>query len=282
MAVLDVRMTLCLNSYAVPLVETTLDFVDPYNLANEGDEELHVSLVNFNATGDKAWLNSALEKDARWWLRNAHEVPLLREVLLLISNKKVKKGGELLMPRKHKSLVPLQLRGKVLYFQNNSRCVTLALKQGHEVEQFKWFMNELKKDISSLANGEPEANNKPSKTEILEDIHEPLENALKTLRDHPRCSKANFVPSRQAFRLVRADKATIDIRVKELKRKRAEALEHDDQAGVRRQFDIALQVCVEFLEHRDPEQLEPAVPDEPSEADILAEGLAVGVVEDLP
>jgi hypothetical protein len=289
MAAIDVSISLCLNKYAVPLVEEILGFVDPYNLSDDADEELPVSLVNFNATGDKAWLNSGLEKDARWWVRNAHRVPLLGEVLMLIMNQKVKKGADVLMPRRHQSLMPLQVRGKILWFKNNARCVTLALKQGHEVEQFKWFIKELKKDLENLPNEEPEAK-KLSKVEILKEIHDPVENALKTLRDHPGCSRANYVPSRMAFRLLRADNATMDIRVKNLKRKRAEALQHEEQEGLSRQFDLALQACVDFLEHRYPEQPEPAVPEEAPQA---AEGLAeepegpaeepaVGVAEDLP
>ena len=49
-------------------------------------------------------------------------------------------------------------------------------------------------------------------------------------------------------------KATSDIRVMNLKRKRAEALEHDDEDSVQRQFDVALQTALTFLNHGDPEE----------------------------
>jgi hypothetical protein len=282
MAALDVKISLCLGKYAVPLLVETLGFVDPYDLAGDADEEAEVSLVNFNVTGDKTWLNCALEKEGKWWVYHAHQVPLLMEVLTLIMNKKVKKGSEVLMPRKHKNLCPLQVRGKVLWFMNNSRCVTLALKKGHEVEQFKWFMQELKKDTESLANGEPESIKKLSKAEVLGDIHSVVEKALQTLRDHPGCDKANYLPSKNTFRLVRVDDSRMDVRVKKLKRKRAEALEHDGQEGVSREFDMALQACFAFLEQRGPQQPDPAVPVDAAHAEVLAEGLAVEAAEDLP
>ena len=55
------------------------------------------------------------------------------------------------MPRSRKSLLLLQVRGKILWFENTSRCVVLALQQGREVEHLQWFMNEPRKDICNLA-----------------------------------------------------------------------------------------------------------------------------------
>jgi tripartite-type tricarboxylate transporter receptor subunit TctC len=69
-------------------------------------------------------------------------VPLMQEILALIKNKKAKQGNNALMPRNHKNLLPLQVRGKILWFENNSHCVILALQQGREAEQLQWFMNE--------------------------------------------------------------------------------------------------------------------------------------------
>ena len=75
----------------------------------------------------------------------------MQEILGLIKNKKAKQGNNALMPRNHKNLLPLQVRGKILWFENNSRSVILALQQGREVEHLQWFMNEPHKDICNLA-----------------------------------------------------------------------------------------------------------------------------------
>ena len=64
------------------------------------------------------------------------------------------------MPRNHKTLLPLQVRGKILWCENNSRCVILALKQGREVERLQWFTNELHKGTKNLAE-DPEVSDGP-------------------------------------------------------------------------------------------------------------------------
>jgi len=141
---------LCLNGSAVPVETQTLAFVDPYCLAEEPDELLPVSLVRFSATGDLNWLHQGLVLPRRWWLQNHFRVPLIQEILGLIEDKKPKRGSQVLLPRNHKNLLRLPVRGKILWFENNSRCVIVALKQGREVEHLQWFMDELHKDIWNL------------------------------------------------------------------------------------------------------------------------------------
>jgi hypothetical protein len=128
----------------------TLPFVDPYNLAEELDELLPVSLVRFKATGDLWWFRQGLALLARWWVQNHFHIPLLQETLGLIKDKKPKQGSQVLMPRSHKNLVPLQVRGNFLWCESNSRCAILALRQGLDIEQRQWFMDERKKDIEHL------------------------------------------------------------------------------------------------------------------------------------
>ena len=72
MSSICVQHRLCANDHAVPVDQKSLSFVDPYNLANEADEELAVSLVSFKATDrdngkDKKWLEEALHVPARWY-----------------------------------------------------------------------------------------------------------------------------------------------------------------------------------------------------------------------
>ena len=129
-----VEMRLCLNGSSVPVETQTLAFVDPYSLAEEPDELLPVSLVRFSATADLNWLQQGLVLPTRWWRQNHHRVPLIQEILQLIQDKKPTRGSQVLLPRNHKKLLPLPVRGRIRWFENNSRCVILALKQGREVE----------------------------------------------------------------------------------------------------------------------------------------------------
>jgi len=281
MPVIEVQMRLCLNDCGVPLEKQTLPFVDPYNLADEPDEPLPVSLVSFKATGNLNWLHSGLALPARWWVKNHFRIPLLQEILGLIKDKKPKQGGHLLMPRNHKNLVPLQVRGKVLWFENNSRCVVLALKQGKEIEHLQWFMEEVNKDIENhVVFSDPECpedqpgpgpSHKTSRVQIPEDLEDLVNKCLETLQEHPESLAAVYLASRNSFRVHRKDKAWKDIKVKDLKRKRAQAFEQQDQELVKRQFDIAVQGCIEFLDSR--------VPGAAASSNQQPEGLAVGLAE---
>jgi len=125
-----VEMRLCLDGMASPLEKKTLAFVDPYCLAEKPDEVLPVSLVRFSATGDLNWLHQGLVLPRGWWLQNHFRVHLIQEILELIQDKKPTRGSQVLLPRNHKKLLPLPVRGRILWFENNSRCVILALKQG--------------------------------------------------------------------------------------------------------------------------------------------------------
>jgi len=263
--------------------------LDPYNLADEPDEPLPVSLVSFKATWNLNWLHSGLALPARWWVKNHFHIPLLQEILGLIKDKKPKQGGHLLMPRNHKNLVPLQVRGKVLWFENNSRCVVLALKQGKEMEHLQWFMEEVNKDIENHAalsdpecpEDQPGPSHKTSRVKIPEDLEDLVNECLETLHEHPESLGAVYLTSRSSSRVHRKDKTLKDIRVKGLKRKQAKALGQQDQEPVKRQFDFAVQACIEFLDSRVPgaaassnQQLEPAVPEGAPQAEGAAEGLA--------
>ena len=59
-------------------------------------------------------------------------------------------GCKMAPRRQHKSLLPLKIRNKTMWFANNSRFVSLALLQGQEVKMLEWFMDELYQDIEHL------------------------------------------------------------------------------------------------------------------------------------
>ena len=90
-----------------------------------------VTLVPIKRQGpDVAWLCSALEVKQSWWITHMTQIPLFVEILEAIKSKKVLKGAAARMPRQPRSLVPLKIRGRVVWFANSSRSVGLALVQG--------------------------------------------------------------------------------------------------------------------------------------------------------
>lgn len=270
MPVLEVKRRLCFNDCAVPAEEQDLSVLDPYNLSNETDDNLSVSLVNFKASGNMTWLQKGLELSSRWWVLNHHRIPVLQEILNLIRNQKPKKGAAVRMPKNHKNLLPLQVRGKVLWFQNDSRCVILAVKKGQEaLDDFQWFLQELSKDIEDLEEVPEEpvvgVGHKEIRAPIPEDIQDVVNESLQTIRDHPQCLSTVFLQSRSSIRVQRKnDKATKDLRVKDLKRKRAESAEQDNQDIVKRQFDLVVQSAISFL---DPQVLAGAASSNQAPAD---------------
>ena len=128
MAILEVAQRLCLGTHAVPVERASLPSIDPYNLATTADEFIVVSLVSFKASGSKGWLEQGLHLPSKWWLRNHASLPILQEILELIRCQKPKTGGQSRLPRNQKSLIALKVRGKVLWFQNDPRCVILAVR----------------------------------------------------------------------------------------------------------------------------------------------------------
>ena len=114
--VLRTSWRLCVNEQTAPLVKKEMPFLDPYGLAEEMDldlEDSEVSLVDFKATGDMAWLEQLLEKPARFWLQQHHKIPLLLEIRQLIEAKKDLKKTTRLVGN-HKCLIPLKVRGRIL------------------------------------------------------------------------------------------------------------------------------------------------------------------------
>ena len=241
-----------------------MPFIDPYNLSIETEDFLTVSLVSFKAGDAMAWLTKALKMPGgRWWRYHQNRFPLLLEITQLIRDKKVTKGCAGRMPRNHKSLLPLQVRGKVLWFQNDSRFVTLAIRDGKgedEADAFAyvhWFLQELSKDFESPAFKEAPveepAEHKGVRAPVPEDLQDIVTETLKTLTEHHPCLSARYFHSRLSIRVQRRnDKVSQDFRVKGLKRKRDEAAEQDSQDLIKRQFDLAVQSAISFLDSEAP------------------------------
>lgn len=255
MAMLQVARRLCVNECVVPAQDMQLPFVDPYGLTSEPGEELAVSLVDLKATANINWLQQAFKLPCRWWVRNHHRVPLVLEIQKLIRDQKPTKGGQSRLPRNHKSLLPLQVRDKILWFMNDSRSVVLAIK--HEgLDDFQWFLQELHKDVHEHVLGHEHAPEPSTRRkgvgEIPEDLQGPVLETLETIREHPQCLSAVWMPARFCFRVHRkSDKALKELRVKDLKRKRTQAAETDNESLVKNQFDVIVPEAILFLDSSD-------------------------------
>ena len=264
MSVLQVKNRLCLQDMAVAFEKEgcKLDVVDPYNLAWELDIDpdvplSSVSIVSFKGTGNLQWLEKGLELKARWWVSNHHRVPLILQILALINDKKPKKTSSVLLPRNQKCVLPLDVRGKILWFENNSRCVNLALQEGHEIEQLLWFLDELKKDIDEhVYSPEPEGQKEHTadKWDVPAMQHIVVE-MLEDLQGHQSCRAAAWLPSRCSFHVRRSDKKSKQFRVQDLNKKYKESVDHDDTMVLKRQFEQAVAKAKTWLE-------EPPVPSE--------------------
>ena len=279
MPVMKAELRLCLNGKVVPSENVNLPLLDPFNIApaDLNDEEpCPVTLVPIKRQGpDVAWLCSALEVKQSWWITHMTQIPLFVEILEAIKSKKVSTGAGARMPRQPRSLVPLKIRGRVVWFANSSRSVGLALVQGLEIQQLEWFMDELLHDIEEMQDQEEgpgpgpvsQACKKHALDKTLQDL---VDESVKTLQEHHKCQSAYYLASRNEMKVMRkGDKAMKFYRLKNLKRKLNEAQVQDNQDHLQNMFDIGVAKCLNFLEGKeDPEDATPA--DEPGVASSAA------------
>ncbi len=265
MPVIKAEYCLCLNGKVVAVEKESLPWMDPFGLAPDDlddDKPLPVSIVDVKVMGDRGWLTSAMDIKVKWWQAHHHKVPLFSEILQLIKSKKIFKGAGARTPKQHKSLLPLKIRNKTMWFANNSRVVSLALVQGQEIEQLEWFMHELYQDIEDLMaedEAEAEADAPVEKHKIDKNLQTIVDQTLSTLQDHHGCQSVHYLASRNSLKVVRkGDKATKEHRLKSLKRKLQESQEHDNEELLQNLFDIAVAECINFLDYQDKEPAGPA------------------------
>ena len=261
MADLSVHWRLCVNEHLVPVEQATLSFVDPYKLAEEEpDVPLPVTLVSFQASMNAHWLQAPLALPARWWVQHHAEVPLLREILQLIKDKKPQ-GRLKLMPKNPKCLLPLQIRGKTLWFENNTRRLKLALRQNLEQPVLLWFLQELNKDIlalgarasfsahseASVFGTDSEEDLQHETPDVPDNIKDLVDENLSNLSEHAQCASVNFQRSRHSFRITRKDKVVKQVRVPNLKKNMTKALKMDTNENLQQAFHMALAAGEDFL-----------------------------------
>ena len=186
----------------------SLSIIDPHDLGGsiEGlnlDEDLDVNLVSFEAAANVKWLagpRGAIKVPFFWWRQHSSSIPLLMEIKDLI--KQGKPGRR--MPKEQKSLVLVEVRGKILLVLNHPSQVSLALR-GHpgalpgsfedETGILGWFLTELEKDIKVLLE-KPQQPQAKSSHESLESEPEPqdeekqkaIDEGLERLRATTRCT----------------------------------------------------------------------------------------------
>ena len=165
MAVLRTSWSLCLNDQVVPVQTKVCAIVDPYGLMGGLDldmEETKVSLVNFHGTANMSWLMKCLEMPVKWWIHNWSRIPLILEIRESIKAKKNRKE-----PANHKCLVALPVRGKTIFFVNDTHTMTLGLLESQPLPEEQpgspksqagtllWFCDELYKDTIKIVPDSP-------------------------------------------------------------------------------------------------------------------------------
>ena len=152
----------------------------------------------------------------------------------------------------HKHLMVLEVRGKTLFVQNDTAKVVVALTPGDNFDPLLWFLDELQQDIENLSQEQPA---KARKTSIPQEHADAVEECLQSLREHPRCALAHFVPSRNIFKVLGEDKRASSFRVTGLNSKQQKNTEP---------FQRALSLALTFLESEPGNDGEPREEEEPA------------------
>lgn len=251
MPTLKIEMALVLNKKIVPTEPKTLYLYDPYELASSSenlfqvDDELEVNLVHFKATGDLSWVERAFQLPLRWWSTHSREIPLLLEITELIRSKKPKG----IRPKEPNTLLLVEVRERILVVGNNPGFVTLALTghpgvpRGSFEDQsgvLMWFVEQLHKDVKVLlGRSERASGSKGPRGEEDYEHQDLVDEGIERLQANPQTKKVFWLPSRQAFKVIKADKRTSEFRVNGLtKRRRGSESEC---------FDKALTAALQFL-----------------------------------
>ena len=283
MAAITMARKFCVNDHVVPVKSESLTWVDPYGKCDEALESLVVldaSLVNFGSSagypgGQWLWKTLAIP-DSKWWKYNHGRIPLLREIQHLIQAAK-NQSGQKRGPGNSDALVPLLVRGRVLWFLNSLRCVVLALvhlpkevkgKQNGkgeaddqaedladadlEAADLQWFLRQLSSDIQSLSPVAPDV--APPDPGTLgehesDSFDAKMDEALLALSEHPECVSAKYWSSRSSIAVSRiCDHSKKEFRLKSLKRTRAMAEAQDNETSLVNLIDAAKLRAFQFLE----------------------------------
>jgi len=270
---------LCLNDMALPLVRRAMDFEDIHHLAGGDSGEQDFVCLELKATADVRWLEKAFQLPVRFWKAHHFEVPLLQEMRQAIDSGKVRKGGGSRLPRRPDAVVAIRVRDRVILIQNKTSGLALVSKPDEQRETFQWFLEELQKDLEKLKDQHENLHDQQAETassstqpslrkqkRLASDMEEEniIEAAVTKLREHPLCSRATFLPSRDSFRVLRTDRKSSEIFVPGCRKKRQSAREQqDDEAwdNLRSSFDQGVNLAIEFLAGADSPPVAPICAD---------------------
>ena len=261
MAAFKFERKLCLNDVFVPLETREMEFSDIHGITGEEDFEGSFNLLNLRATHDAHWLQKALKLPAKWWVRNQAKLPLMHDISEAIMQSKKTKGGAARLPRQEHLVVAIRVRERVLLVQNSTRCQTIAIKDGDEPEVLTWLLEQIQKDVAldtTAAPASPRGSSVPQKKsrEDLEPCDTFTDEALETLRKHPACSRAWFLPSRSAIKVSKHSKGAQSFTLTSKKRKKAQAADCTEAWGEwQAHVSEVVASAIRFLEQADqPEE----------------------------
>ena len=225
---LDLQYRLCIGQHAVPLEKDKKDFEDLHGVGNDEDlevkeEEQPFWLLTFKVVlrvMGSMWIMSYLNiKTYPVWVKYLQKMPILNEIREAIDKGKPRLEAKNLS-RKPDVVVALKIRGRVLYVVNKAQPVTLAfpVKDTSLKSMLTWFLGELAKDIMTMdakteADEEQEASgssipDRPSKAARVQKTYKQCQESLdhfqlavESLKKHPLCKRAQYLPSKRSIRL---------------------------------------------------------------------------------
>ena len=142
-----------MNGHVVPLVQGKADVEDIWTLSDTGSlENTDLFFLNSKATAGP-WMDKVLQLKAKSWYYHSGTVPFLQEVREAIL--KAQSDKDYLTKR---SVIVLQLRGKVFKVQNDLRSVRLVFEKKTELEEnLMWCLKEIRQDIEVQEPRDPGA-----------------------------------------------------------------------------------------------------------------------------
>ena len=255
----------CLGNVVLPLEQHTCDLVDLKKGVVGDDEDCSFLFLPLKSTGQTEWLEGHLKQRCRWWKRSGRYQPLMQELIEAIpgSSKKQKYAG-----LTSRVVVPIEVRGKTILVLNNRNAPALAFHEGdEEFESLQWFLQEMTKDLQELSTGNSKRD--PAQGTRMMEEDEIIQEIVENLKQHANCKTAYFMPSSNRICVVTHMKERKVLTVKDLNKRRKEALQRQDGqlwVRVRSSFLETCDAAINFLDGENPG------PDDVAEASDTTQG----------
>ena len=275
MAQFVLERLLCLNGRPVPLVQSEAIVQDGAGPRIEKEE---IVIPELKSHSPMVWLENLFGLRHYWWKHHHNNVPLVLEMKQAILLHKVRKPGTAFTrePRHPDDAVPISVRGRGILTLNHMMHLSLVCRPGGEVDTVQWFLEELTKDFdsqpdlklchrpdlddpgagdhsASLAASPVPPGASAKKRKCLQNAEEQemVDEVLGTLRAHPRCSQAFFLPSRNAIRLQQTGRPHLEVNVPRRTKLLKGAVGRADEASwsdLRSSYELSLATALKSLE----------------------------------